>query len=49
MENQVKNLPSGGFKIMGREYLQGNPMNRRQCVHNKAITEKNKEDHRFPV
>lgn len=41
--------PSGDFKIMGQEYLQGDRMNGRQCVHNKAVSGKNKKDHRFSV
>lgn len=37
---------------MGQEYLQGDQMNRRQCVIafcNKAVSGKNKKDHRFSV
>lgn len=49
MENQVKNLPSRNFEIMGQEYLQRNPVNRRQHVSNKVVTGKNKKDHGFSV
>lgn len=43
------NHPSGDFKIMGQEYLEGDQTNRGQCVRNKAVTGKNKKDHKSSV